>query len=153
MALMDIGLVYDPAKRRCDHAFNGTDLVLDFTPVTPALVALGCDRRARTDDELPDVGGDFYAPTLINPHRGTPIDALDPRGRLVGSRLWLLMRRKHDEATRRLAETAVAEALDPIAADTGLKVSIMVRWLQRNMLGIRAAIGKTTFDLNQAVGQ
>ena len=67
MALMDLRLVYNPATHRCDHAFNGSDYQWDFGPVTPVLIALGCERRARPDDALPDAQGDFYSPSAMNP--------------------------------------------------------------------------------------
>ena len=151
MALCDIGLVYDPATRRCDHAFNGTDLVLDFTPRTPVLVALGCDRRANPDDELPDDSGTLYAPTILNPRRGSPCDMLVPNGRRTGSRLWLLIRRKQQENTRRLAETAAAEALDGFVTDTGLTAAIKAEWVRRGILGLRVAVGDNAINLALAL--
>ncbi len=151
MALCDLKLVYDPVIRRCDYAFNGTDIELDFTPVTPVLIALGCERRARPDDELPDAAGDFYAPSQINPRKGWPGDAFDPKGWQVGSRLWLLQRRKQDEITRRLGETATGEALESFAAEHQLAVSVLVRWVQRNFLGIKVTVANATIDLTQPI--
>jgi phage gp46-like protein len=153
MALMDLRLVYDPATRRCDHAFNGSDFEWDFGPVTPVLIALGCERRARPDDELPDVQGDFYTPSAINPKRGFAGDALDPKGRLTGSRLWVFQRRKQDEATRRGVESAVAEALDDFSAANALPMGVLVRWLRRNILGIKVSVGSVTLDLAAPIAQ
>lgn len=152
MALMDLQLVYNPATHRCDHAFNGSDFLWDFGPVTPVLIALGCEGRARPDDTLPDAEGDFYSPSSINPKRGFCGDALDPKGRLTGSRLWLLQRDKEVEATRRLAETSVAEALTGFAAANGFTIGILVRWLRRNFLGIKVTIAGVTIDLARPVG-
>ena len=152
MALMDLRLVYNPATHRCDHSFNGTEYEWDFGPVTPVLIALGCERRARPDDELPDAQGDFYAPSAINPKRGFPGDALDPQYRLTGSRLWVFQRRKHDEPTRRGVETAVGEALVDFATDNGLAIAVLVRWLRLNFLGIKIAVAGVPIDLTHPVG-
>lgn len=148
MALCDIALIYDPVSRRCDHAFNGIDLALDFTARTPVLVALGCDRFATQDDVLPDDSGTLYAPTGLNPRRGSPIDALAPSGRRTGSRLWLMVRRKQTEATRRFAETAAAEALDGLVTDTGLAADIKAEWIRRGILGLRVIVGDASIVLS-----
>ena len=47
---LDLALHYDPARGCCDLVFTGQDLALDRTPITPMLVSLGSDRRARADD-------------------------------------------------------------------------------------------------------
>lgn len=152
MALCDLRLVYNPVTRRCDHAFNGTDFELDFSPVTPLLLALGCERRAWPDDELPDAQSDVYAPTSMNPRRGWQGDALDARGRRIGSRLWLLQRRKHDELTRRLGATAIEEALNDFATANRLALSVGVRWVARNVLGMKIGVAGITIDLHRPVG-
>ena len=72
-----IALSYDQRRRRCDLAFSGRDFVLDTTPLTPVLISLGCDRRAHTDDVLPDAVTNNYAPQRLNARRGWCGDALD----------------------------------------------------------------------------
>ncbi len=144
-------LVSDPATGRVDLAFNGTGLVMDTSPQTALLIAIGSDRRARPDDVLPDPVMHAYAPATLNARRGTPLDALDALGRLFGCRLWLLIRAKQNEATRRAAEGYLKEATAPIAA-LGLPVTITVRWLRQNMLGWQVAAGSVTMSNSQAVG-
>jgi phage gp46-like protein len=154
LAAMFLGpqLVFDPATRRCDRAFDGTDLVLDTTPATTLLVSIGSDRRAHTDDTLPDVVTNHYAPNRLNARRGYPGDALDGSGRLIGSRLWLLKRRKQDEATRQLAENAAAEALAHFETDQNMPVTITVRWAARNVLGMLLQLGAAQATMNVPVG-
>jgi phage gp46-like protein len=147
MALMDLRLVYDPATRRCDHVFNGSDYEWDFGPETPVLIALGCERRARPDDGLPDAQSDFYSPSAINPKRGFAGDALDPKGRLTGSRLWLFQRRKQDEPTRRGVESAIGEALGDFANENNFSIGVLVRWLRHNFLGIKVSVAGVKIDL------
>ena len=149
----DAALAYDPVSRRCDAVFDGTDLVLDGTPVTPLLLALGTDRRARPDDELPDAVSDFYSPHRIDPRGGWPGDALDAAGRFSGSRLWLLVRKKHLETTRTLAESALAEAVEPIAAAWGERAALSVRWIAPGILGMKAEMAKATLSLNSTVAR
>jgi phage gp46-like protein len=143
-----IALSYDQRRRRCDLAFSGRDFVLDTTPLTPVLISLGCDRRAHTDDVLPDAVTNDYAPQRLNARRGWCGDALDTLGRLIGSRWWLMLRRKQDEATRKLQESATAEAL----AWVPLPVSITVRWVRAGVLGTLVKIGSMTLNLTQQVG-
>lgn len=151
MDFIDTALVYDPVTRRCDLVFDGTDLVFDTTPVTPLLLCVGLDRRAHTDDELPDTTPQGYSPATLNARRGWAGDAYDTAGRLVGSRMWLLKRRHQDEPTRLLAENALQEPLEQLANDRGWPVSIMVRWAAVGVLWWRASVGQVTLSLNTPV--
>ena len=145
-------LVFDPATQRCDLAFSGTDLVLDVTPATTLLVAVGSDRRAHPDDVLPDAAPPSYAPVALNARRGYPGDALDTLGRYIGSRLWLLRRRKQTEAVRRLAESIVAEAVRFFETDLAMPVTITVRWVVAGMLGIWVQLGPEAMSITIPVG-
>ncbi|PZW46846.1 phage gp46-like protein [Humitalea rosea] len=69
---------------------------------TCVLISLFCDRRARSDDEIPDGTAD---------RRGWVGDALGDDGDRWGSRLWLLARAKRLAETLRRAEDYAAEAL------------------------------------------
>ncbi len=148
---IDDQLVFNPATGRCDFAFDGTGLAIDTTPATAMLVAVGCDRRAHVDDALPDIITDDYAPFRLNARRGWAGDALDHFGRLIGSRLWVFRRRKHDEATRRGVESALGEAAAPFAA-LGLPVTIVVRWMRRELLGWQMQVGSVKLSNTLAVG-
>lgn len=151
MALCDIALVYDPAKRRCDNVFDGTDLVLDFTPVTPVLMCVGNDRRAHPDDALPAVARDDYAPPDLLPRGGWPGDWMSPTGGFLGSRVWLYRGGKQTEATRRGVEVALGESLEAFAALYQLPIAIVVRWLRRGMLGYQVSVGNATVPLELPV--
>ena len=151
MNFIDTALVYDPAARRCDLAFDGTDFVLDATPVTPVLTAIGLNRRARPDDEVPDPRLYGYSPAVLNQRGGWCGDALDAQGALTGSRLWLLVRKKQIEATRLLAETALREALEPLANARGWPMSIMVRWVRAQVLGWQVKVGQVALSLSTPV--
>jgi phage gp46-like protein len=151
MAYIDSALAYDPASRRCDLVFDGTDEVLDDTPVTPVLMAVMGDRRAHSDDTLPDVSPENYAPAILNARRGWCGDALDRLGRLFGSRMWLLKRRKQDEPTRLLAESALQEALEPLANTRGWAITVTVRWIAAGVLGWRVKADAVTVAINTPV--
>ena len=151
MAIIDTALAYDPVRRRCDLVFDGTDFVLDATPVTPMLTAVGLDRRAHPDDALPDPTPNTYSPAILNARRGWAGDALDPNGALSGSRMWLLNRAKEDEAVRQAAEGFLQEALEPLAKKRGWPMTIMVRWAAAGYLMWRATVGNVTLSISQPV--
>lgn len=152
MAYIDTALTYDPVRRRCAVVFDGTDLVLDDTPATPILLAVLLDRRAHSDDELPDTTPQTYSPATLNAARGWAGDAYDAQGRLVGSRMWLLRRRKQDEPTRLLAEDALQEALEPLAIARNLPVAAMARWVGPGVLGWQVTAGQVALSINRVVG-
>lgn len=147
MPWIDQALVYDPTRKRCSLAFNGVDLVIDDTPVTPVLIAVGCNRRAHSDDDLPDTVTNAYSPSRLNARGGWCGDALDQLGRLIGSRMWLLQRRKQDDATRKLGESALSEAFAPIGAQRGWPFTITVTWVRKGFLGCLTQVGNTTLNL------
>lgn len=147
---LDLALVYDPAARRCDLVLGDDgDLVLDETPATPMLVSLLTDRRARPDDVLPSAAGE---PPAIGERRGWPGDALDARGRRIGSRLWLLARAKAGELTQRFAAEWTREAFSWVTGETGSAAEVAVAWLRGGGLGITVKVDGRTVAVNQRVG-
>ena len=152
MVFLDTALSYDPARRRCDLVFDGRDFGFDTTPVTPVLTAVGLDRRAHTDDVLPATVPAGYTPAALNGRRGWAGDAFDPAGLKVGSRMWIVAYGKQNEPTRRLAESALQEALEPLANARNWPIAIAVTWLRDNVLGWRVAVdGNPLLDLNTVV--
>lgn len=151
--MLDIAVAYDPVTHRCDLVFNGRDFALDSTPASLMLLTLGSDRRAHTDDVLPDSVSETNPanPGTLMARRGWPGDALDPQGRLSGSRWWVFQDAKATEATRRNFEGATTEALGPAAAARNLVLQVTVRWIRKGVLGVRARLGRTTVALNQSL--
>lgn len=151
---LDLALVFDPATLAADLALGADgDLVLDETPVTPMLVSLGSDRRARADDELPTGISEINAPSSFIERRGWCGDAFDGQNRFIGSRLWLLDRAKETELTRRLAEEWAREALDWVQITTGAAASVSATWLRRGILGLTCSVGDTTIETRLAGAQ
>lgn len=148
---IDRALAFDPVTRRGDRAFNGRDCVIDATPVTPLLLAVGLDRRARLDDTLPDTVSDLDRPHRLDERRGWCGDALDRQARLTGSRMWLLKRRKHDEPTRRLAENALQEAVQTLADTRNWPMTVTVRWHAPGVLAWSVRVDRVDLSLTQAV--
>jgi phage gp46-like protein len=151
MLFLDTALSYDPARRRCDLVFNGRDFTLDNTPVTAVLTAVGIDRRAHTDDVLPDTLSNNYNPAALNARRGWAGDALDAAGDLVGSRMWVVGFGKQTEATRLLAEGALQETLEPLANARNWPMSVLVEWVRAGFLGWRVVVGDAELNMNTAV--
>ena len=154
--IADLALRYDVAARRFDLVIEAGDLVLDTTPATAMVVSLGTDGFARADDVLPAapsaVPEDPAAPAELSPRRGWVGNALDARGRRIGSRLWLLDRAKQTEETRRRAETMAAEAIDWLATTRGHAIEATADWLRTGMLGLVARAGATQVMLRRAIG-
>lgn len=149
---IDLGLSFDPLTRRGDLSLGEDgDLVLDVSPVPSMLVSAGLDRRADTDDELPEGRSQFLAPASFSERRGGIIDALSPIGRLGGCKMWLLDRAKQTEATRQLAEYWLQEGFAWVETETGSPAVISVEWLRENTLGYRIQVGDETLSLTKKV--
>jgi phage gp46-like protein len=108
--MTDIALIWDPARAAADVAVAQGDLVREDGLRTAVLISLFTDALARPDDVIPDGGDD---------RRGwwgdTPVDGAEPDP--IGSRLWLLVREKRTEETRRRAETYASDALAWLVTD------------------------------------
>ncbi len=139
---LDLALSYDAASRTADLTL-GTDgdVVLDLTPVTPMLMSIGLDRRARTDDELPGGVTELNRPgSIAGDRRGWCGDALDARGRRAGCRLWLLERAKSTDLTRLAAEAYLAEGLGWAGEELDAPADIVVEWQARERLAYRIRV-------------
>ena len=109
---IDVALIFDPDTRTADAELGvDGDLLLDETALTPMLISLGSDRRARPDDELPQGRDALNVSSSFVTRRGAVGDALDAYGRRTGSRLWLLERAKQHELTELFVQDAAREAL------------------------------------------
>lgn len=151
MPWIDRALTFDPTTRRCDRAFDGRDSVIDATPATALMLAVGLDRRARLDDTLPDTADDPDHPHRLDARRGWCGDCLDAQGRLTGSRMWLLRRRKQDEATRKLAENALREAVQTLADERGWPMTVAATWRAPGLLAWSVRVERVELALTQAV--
>ena len=138
---MDLGMAFDPVSMTGDIGFDGRNLVLDSTPASQILVALGTDRRALPSDILPDAYSSTNPQGPMAGRRGTAIDALDPLSRRIGSRLWLLARSKLDEHVRKAAEGYVGEALAGMDTQLGTDLVFQVTMPGRGVLGIMVQAG------------
>jgi len=112
--MIDIAVAWDPATLRLDWAFDGNDLATTDTLQSAVIVSLLTDRLANADDEIPDGTNDrrgWWADLVL------PLANAAPAGDLIGSRLWLLSRRKVVEQTRLDAISYVQEALQWLIDD------------------------------------
>ncbi len=149
--LVDAALIYDPTLRALDAVFTGTDFGLDETPASVLLGSLLVDRRAHPDDTWPAPVPDWANPSSFNARRGWVGDALDPSGRLVGSRLWELDRRDNSEQTRSDCQDYLVEALTPLETVRGYAIQINVAWEKPQILGYSVTVGATTIQLKKAL--
>lgn len=148
----DIALLYDPQTRRCDLMIGDDgDLVIDETPITPVLLSVGLDRRAASDDPLPEGRTQLLVQSGIDARRGSAADALDPNGERIGSRLWLLDRAKVSETTRLLFLSWLAECVEWAKRETGVLTEIDAQWLNKETLSWRVQIDETSITGRRSV--
>ena len=150
---IDVALIFDPETRTVDAELGADgDLLLDETALTPMLISLGTDRRARPDDALPQGRDALNVSSSFVTRRGWSGDALDPYGRRAGSRLWLMERAKQHELSDLFVMDAAREALRWVEAETGTPARISVSWPRHGLLALTCGIGDTEFDYGLRVG-
>lgn len=150
----DFALVYDPVNRRADYAFDGRDFAFDSTPASAMIFSLFADRRARPDDSLPAPVADWANPSSLVAKRGWCGDFLSRAGGLIGSRLWLLVRRKATPRTRADAAEYAAEALGWIETTRNLAVDVAADWVSNvgtPTLALRCRAGRTRLTVTRQV--
>lgn len=148
---VDLALSFDPTGFCCDLVIADGDLALDDTPVTPMLVSLGSDRRANADDELPEGLSPLTTPVAWDPRRGWVGDCLDPAGRRIGSRWWLLSREHQADRVAERARLFTDEALGWAHMEMGITPEISVEWVRPNVLGLAAYIDGRSVTLTKKV--
>ncbi len=120
--MIDIAVAWDAQLLRFDWLFDGSDLATTDTLQTAVIVSLLTDRLANADDDFPDGTNDRRGWWADMP---LPLASAPPAGDLIGSRLWLLSRRKVTEQTRLDAIAYTQEALQWLI-DDGLAARIDV---------------------------
>lgn len=128
--MTDIATIWDPVSGRGDWAMAGADLASGNDLVTAVLISLFTDRSAHEDDVIPDGSTD---------RRGW----LGDEGETVpiGSRLWLLARRKETAQTLADAKTYMAEALQWLIDDgVAGSIDIYAEWSKPAFMGARITI-------------
>lgn len=134
---------------RLDWVFDGYDLVTTDTLETAVLISLMTDRLANADDEIPDGSNDRRG---VWSDMAVPLTEAPPAGDLIGSRLWLLSRRKVEERTRLDAITYCLEALQWMIDDgVAMSVDVDAAWNEQTLgrLDIAIQIGATGSDGKQ----
>lgn len=118
---------------RFDLVLNGGDLVIDAGLETAVVLSLFTDRRAQTDDEIPDGTDD---------RRGWWADTFsDVEGDRIGSRLWLLAREKDTASTLERAREFAEEALDWMIEDGVAKnLTVVSERVRPGVLGLAVSI-------------
>jgi phage gp46-like protein len=144
--MLDLVVAWNPLQLAADWLFDGNDLATTDTLQTAVLVSLLTDRLANTDDAIPDGSGDrrgWWGDLAV------PLADGPPAGDLIGSRLWLLLRRKVDEQTRIDAITYCREALQWLIDDAiAGAIDVQAVWNSATLgrLDITIAISRTNAD-------
>ncbi len=143
----DVAMAYNSTTRKADVVFDGTRFVIDTTAATPLIISLGTEGRAAPDDVLPETA-DANAPPSArpNPRRGWVGDALDPNGRRIGCKMWLI-EDEHQTAEVRLLAKGYAQ--DGIAwmSDRGVTPVADASWIQPGTLAVLANVAGITLKL------
>lgn len=141
---MDIAIAFDNTAMTFGLAHAGADLASESGLRTAVLISLFTDRRARTDDVIPDGTAD---------RRGAWSDHyLEHPNDSEGSRLWLLAREKELPHVLSRAREYALEALQWLIDDgVARAVSAQAEWVRRSVLGIRVTITRADGTLYQDV--
>lgn len=132
---MDIALFFDDKLLSFDAALDNGLLRMDESLETAVIVSLFTDKRAGNEDELP------ATETWRRGWWGDSLPALP--GDMIGSHLWLLLRCKQTENTRRRAEDYARDALvwmleDKIAGG----IDVAAAWTGPGLLSLDITIHK-----------
>lgn len=123
---MDLALIPSANGTAFDLAIEGYGLATESGLKSAVIVSLFTDRRAETDDAIPDGTTDrrgFWAEPAI------------------GSRLWLLAREKEAADVLLRAEEYAREALAWLIEDgLATAIEISAEWVRRGVLGLTVAI-------------
>lgn len=135
----DIRTFFDGDKLVGDYALDGTLLAADGDLETAVILSLFTDRRADPEDAL--AGGEPEK-------RGWFGDAVPVvEGDRIGSRLWLLARRKQSTETLNLAVEYCREALQWMIDDgVARAVEIEAEWIRTGVLGLRIGIVRPNIE-------
>ena len=155
---LDLALTFRPELGCADLVWTGSGLGLDATPRSALLMSALAARRALADDPVRLLAHDPAAPASLELRGGSARDAIDPRGELVGSRLWLLrwakdtsQPRLNGDETRLRAEEYAAECIAWLAR-RGLATAAAATWLRAGVLRVVARAGATQVAVTRAVG-
>lgn len=137
--MADIRTFFDGEKLVGDYALDGTLLAADGDLETAVILCLFTDRRAEPDDTLSDVEPD---------KRGWFGDGVPVvEGDHIGSKLWLLARRKQTTETLNLAVEYCREALQWMIEDgVARAVEIEAEWVAMGVLGLRIGIVRPNIE-------
>lgn len=130
-----------------DLAYGSLGLLNEDTFETAIYISLLTDRRANPDDELPAGSGAGVVPS---DRRGWAGDALaDVANDRIGSRLWLLHRRKTTEETRLDAIFYAKEALEWMIDDGhATEVLVDAQWADQQHIAGRLDIAVSVTLIN-----
>lgn len=133
---MDIRIAYSPTNEPLgtfDLVLAGADLDTGHTLETAVLMSLFTNRRAESDDRLPDTFTD---------RQGWWGDDFPVRdGDRIGSRLWLLSAEKQTNQTRLRYLEYAAEALQWLIDDqVASQIRIEAEYVRLGVLGMRIEI-------------
>ena len=129
--MTDVILAWDNGAGQGDLCIAGADLAADDGLQTAVLVSLFTDRRAEIDELQP---GD-------TDRRGWWGDRLNDDGDEIGSKLWLLDRRKLEPGLSAEAEAYAYQALQWMLADGAVReVDVSAERTGRDGLGLRVIV-------------
>lgn len=129
--MTDVILAWDNGLGHGDLCIAGADLAADDGLQTAVLVSLFTERRVEADELQP---GD-------TDRRGWWGDRLNDDGDEIGSKLWLLDRRKLESGLPAEVEAAAYEALQWMLADGAVRgVDVSAERTGREAMGLRVVV-------------
>ena len=121
-------------------------VVQERTILSAVMVSILANRRASQHDPLP-YGFKADGTSLLDDRQGWVGDIFDERGRLVGSKLWLLAHEIATEETRNRAIQYVREAIQWTIDDGYVQnIEIQDEWHHRKRLNLAAELKMSNGD-------
>lgn len=133
--MVDISTVWVADEVRGDWQMSGADLASGNDLNTAAFISLFTDRVAGNGDTIPDGTTDPRGWWADNQPSGNTV--------AIGSRLWLLSRRKATQQTLNDATTYAREALQWMIDDgVAVSIDIVTQWQGLSFLAMQVTINR-----------
>ena len=132
--MLDISFTKKEDAPFCDIELYGNDILRNNTIISAIEIMLRTDRRATKEEYIEGRNKSF--PYKL---RGWWGDSF--RSNPIGSKLWLMLRRKATNKVKMQCEQYIEEALAPLVeSGAASKVNVFTEWISRGVLKVNVTV-------------